>query len=372
MSFLFHLFRPHATHSPRPSGTPLPPSSAPPAEPTGPASIPDRPGPFRFSSGAQGSKLAGGVGGEDLLQPVGMAYWNNLNAHAGQPDLYAFLGTQAGVWLYRIDKATLQVERLVKLRPGTGEGWYFSKVDPHWLYLQDGPQLRRHHILTHAEEIVWDVSDLGETLWQCHSSQDGQAHSGTLQRQWQAIGCAARHQGTTHVFPVDARYDECQIDTSGQWLLIKEGNDNRLIHLASGQEWTITDAQRALGHSDMGEGYMIGEEDQSDPGGVIRRWDFTPAGPVDRGAIYSSDWTPMSRYVSHCNAPQPVILLTHAQELIKVSLEGLPPQVICPTLWAGGDYATRPKANLDPHGQWACWTTNYLGGPLTAFLVCIP
>ena len=68
--------------------------------------------------------------------------------------------------------------------------------------------------------------------------------------------------------PRDA-YDECQVDKSGRWLLIKEGDGNRIIDLERGNEFAISNAAGAVGHSDMGWGYVIGEDDRSNPGGVF-------------------------------------------------------------------------------------------------------
>lgn len=381
MSFLFKTFRPRKSRPTPPADMPPdypapdPPGPDPaPVPPAGGEGVPGEPGPFRFPNGAQGIRLSPAF---LSLLPVGMAYWNNLNAHAGQPDIYAFLGTTSGVWLFRIDKATLHPEPIVNMRPGTGEGWYFDKLDPHQLFLQDGPRLIRHHILTHQEEVVWDISASrpGHYLWQCSSSHDGQHHAAILKEEgtYRPIGSLALRHGREHFLPIERYpYDEPQIDKSGRWLLIKEAHDNRIRDLDTGQDFWIPDVAGAVGHSDTGFGYVVGEENQSDPGGVIRRWNLLPGGPQDAGAVYATDWTPMSRYVSHCNAPQPFILLTLADTLYKVYLDGRPTQIVCPTLWAGGGDETKPRAALDPHCQWAIWTTNYQGGPLVAFLARLP
>ena len=61
-------------------------------------------------------------------------------------------------------------------------------------------------------------------------------------------------------------YDECQIDKSGRWLVIKEnvdgrdGEDNRIIDLQSGAEQVFLDRDGAAGHSDLGYGYLVAED----------------------------------------------------------------------------------------------------------------
>ena len=128
----------------------------------------------------------------------------------------------------------------------------------------------------------------------------------------------------------------------------------------------------------MGEGYVIGEEDQAEPGGVFRQWDFTEEGPEDAGVIFDTDWTRMSRYLSHCNAPQPRVLITLASELWLVRLDAVHQETrIAPTLAHSTDpqqpYERKPKASLDPSGEWACWTADPTGsGQLEAFLVRLP
>jgi hypothetical protein len=61
-------------------------------------------------------------------------------------------------------------------------------------------------------------------------------------------------------------FDECQIDKSGRWLVIKEnvdgrnGEDNRIIDLQTGQESVFLDEDGAAGHSDVGYGYLVAED----------------------------------------------------------------------------------------------------------------
>jgi hypothetical protein len=139
----------------------------------------------------------------------------------------------------------------------------------------------------------------------------------------------------------------------------------------------------------MGWGYVVGEEDQSNPGGVFRLWTFTSDGPVNGGPMYYTDWTGLSRYVSHGNAvqspPQAQIALfsssyegdaPRANELVVARLDGsLHCRVICPNLTdlsapGGGDpYWRKTRANLDPVGQFACFTGNMGTDRIDAFLV---
>jgi hypothetical protein len=375
MSFLAKAFgRRRPSRPPAPPTPQTTPRTFPNPTLQGPEGVLHIPGPFIFPDyQTQGVRLTTGY---ENLFPVGMAYWNNINAHLAEPHLYVILGMRRGeVGLWKVDKTTLEVTDLGPFRRGTGEGWYFSKVDPHLLHLVEGPRLLTRHILTGEERTLLDISDThpGCTLFQPHSSRDGTAHSATVKdANYEDLGCVALSHGRLSFFGREGAYDECKIDKSGEWLLIEQNNDNKIIHLATGDVLSIPDQGLALSHCDTGFGYAIGEENYSDPGGVFRRWNFLPGQlPQDGGVIFSMDWTPMSRYVSHCNAPQSSVLITTPHELIAVDLTTLARRPVAPTLGdpspsGSSDYDLKPKANLDPPGQWACWTT---GTPLVAYLV---
>src|SRR5207244_13582983 len=79
------------------------------------------------------------------------------------------------------------------------------------------------------------------------------------------------------------KYDKCQIDASGRYLVIKEkvgGDsrdvDNRIIDLTNDSERVLRDSNGAGGHSDNGYGYMIAA-DNMEPSipGAIRRWNLS-------------------------------------------------------------------------------------------------
>ena len=92
-------------------------------------------------------------------------------------------------------------------------------------------------------------------------------------------------------------YDECQIDKSGRWLVIKEKTgadsksevDNRIIDLQTGNERVLLDRNGAGGHSDMGAGYMVASDNLNPQPGAVRVWRFDmdvtrrPATGVGRG-----------------------------------------------------------------------------------------
>ena len=112
----------------------------------------------------------------------------------------------------------------------------------------------------------------GKYLWQMHSSGDDRVHSATVKdsNTYQDLGCLVYREDThQHLFFTPrGDYDECQIDKSGRWLVIKENvdnaynEDNRVIDIETGAEQVLWDQNGAAGHSDMGYGYIVGEDDK--------------------------------------------------------------------------------------------------------------
>jgi hypothetical protein len=284
--------------------------------------------------------------------------------------------------LFSVDKGSGRVQkaRALPFRV-TGEGCYWSFRDPNTIFVPQANRLVAYDVVSGQSR---DAVTAASPIAQCHSSLDSRVHSFTI-----AGGAGVSRDGAIRVFPPKAAYDECHIDKSGRWLLIKEGDGNRVIDLDSGNEFAIANAAGALGHCDMGWGYVVGEEDQSDPGGVFRLWTFTANGPVNGGPVYFTDWTALSRYVSHGNATQAppdrhAALFSssllgdapRANELVVARLDGsLQCRVICPNLTdlsapgGGEEYWRKTRANLDPVGQFACFSANMGSDRIDAFLV---
>jgi hypothetical protein len=373
------------------------------------AFLPDR-GRFTFPSpydttGIRVTNVEDCPGGID---PIGYSYWSQINNHRRGTELLVVIGLNRqrggqGPTLFAVDKATGDVERHAPLfdlsHPlswSTGEGWYFSATRPTILYLPVGNELRRYDVLTHESESVF-TSDPGTYLWQCHSSADDRVHSATLRRNdtYEMLGAITYREdrGQRRTFEARGAFDECQIDKSGVWLVIKENDHNRILDLETGIERLLRDEEGAVGHSDCGYGYLIGEDDRAPEPGTFRRWQLTPEGPTDGAVVYHMvGWSPMSRHVSHNNAQpgspesQSVIVscahredLPRANEIVRVPLDGsLICQVLAPTLVdldaSGGEttYAKLPKASVDITGEYVLWSSNAGGDRLDAFLVYHP
>jgi hypothetical protein len=244
------------------------------------------------------------------------------------------------------------------------------------------------------------LKPFGCVLWQWHSSNDGQRHSATVKRvadNYKPIGSIVY---PWRWVPAIGDLDECQLDKSGEWLLIKEnvdgqdGEDNRIICLADGRERALKDRDGAAGHSDNGYAYMVAADNWNALPNAIRVWMFDAAQqPQGRVVYHSPVWDVELNHISHCNArpgaPDNQYVIgsgatrhvgPRANEIVAFPLDGsLRVLVIAPTMVdldapGGGsdDYSKLPKGNVDVTGQYFCWTSNCGSDRLDAFLVKVP
>jgi hypothetical protein len=364
-------------------------------------------------------------GGADCVDYVGYSYWRNMNNHAGSAAMYIFVTLDrarggGGPTLFSLDKAS---DALTKVGPlfsassalswATGEGWYFSGTRPTALYLNDGPALKRYDVVSKVFETVFDVSTqpgifgANRIVWQLHSSNDDKVHSSTLKdgTTFADLGCFAYQEDIRRFsyFPIrstSSAYDECQVDKSGRWLLIKEnvdglqGEDNRIIDLSSGTETTLLDQNGAAGHSDNGYGYMVAADNWDAHPNAIKLWRFGQNPLQGRLVYHNMDWNVSApNHASHANAkpgiaPEQQYMCgsganrtntNRANEIICFPLDGsLRVLVVAAVMTelnaAGGgdDYSKMPKGNMDLTGQYFIWTSNMRGNRLDAFLVRVP
>lgn len=285
------------------------------------------------------------------MVPRMYSYWSNASVYKTTVDVFA--GHADGtVHFYRVQMATGAVERLGALLPyaGTGEGWSWTAAA--YLYLCDGPRLRCVNPFTGDDRVVMDVSQRfpGCDIWQAHSSDDGRAYSATLRQMtsdgpYINLGTVYQHAtGAWNFFARKGVLDESQIDASGRYLIIKEDDDNRIITLETGDERTIRNVDGALGHSDCGNGFAVGENDQIgacvfmdlvtlEQRELFKTWDQGYVAVRGHTCIHSGDTT---------------------IDLVALDGSGLTP-LIEHGANAGNDYDRRVKANLDPTGHIATY-----------------
>jgi hypothetical protein len=241
-------------------------------------------------------------------------------------------------------------------------------------------------------------------------------HSATLKDSgYNDLGCLAYREDTRQFFYYPQKglnYDECQIDKSGRWLVIKEKTgvdsssevDNRIIDLENGSERVLSDRNGAGGHSDNGFGSMLAADNYNPQSGAVRLWDFNldmrggqPVASV-RGQgtlVYETEsWDYDVGHVSFGNARQGVPVdqqyacasnasrkdLPRANEVVCFKLDGSMTTVVAaPNITdlnaSGGgtdDYRKYPKGNLDVTGEYYIWTANSGTNRIDAYIVRVP
>ena len=358
-------------------------------------------------------------GGADCVRPIGYSYWRNMNNHVDSNEMLIFLGLDrnrggSGPTLFSYDKFTDVVTKRGPLFASdhrlsweSTSGWYFSATRPTTIYINDGSTMLRYDVLSHASEVVFDVSGkfgADREVWQMSSSYYDDVHAATLRIKGTNtfLGCLVYFEATGQLsfYAKAGNFDECEIDKSGRFLMIFEqidgrnGMDNRIIDLATGHEERHLDAPgvASLGHHDMGFGYAVGHDHYNHLPNATLTWNLSPAavGPV---AHRDYNWDlAQAQHISHTNA-QPNLpkeqqyacgsnadRLTYAQnEILCFKLDGsLNQLVVAPVMTnldasgGGSDYDKAPKGNLDVTGRYFIWTTNLGGNRLDAVVVKVP
>lgn len=267
---------------------------------------------------------------------------------------------------FNVNLESRTVLRLGALLPyvGTGEGWYFDRDG--FMYLCDGPLLRRVHPLTGSDVVVLDISASlpGSRLWQAHSSDDGTTHSATVERitsdgPYERLGTVVQRHGALRFIARQGTLDESQVDASGRYLVIKEDDDNRILDLVDGSERRITNAEGALGHSDCGSGVAVGENDQI---GACVSMDLAT---LQQRSLFST-W---NMGVVSVRAGRCIVTDQTHVKLVALDGSGVRPLVEHGMQGSGYDFLCR--ANLDPTGRVAMYVSNAAGGRMDAYLLAL-
>ena len=169
-----------------------------------------------------------------------------------------------------------------------------------------------------------------------------------------------------------------------------DGEDNRIIDIETGSEQVLLDKEGALGHLDMGYGYMVGADNYNPlPNAtVLIKFPLTSlTRPVGTVVHINKDWqTAEVNHISHQNrqpgGPENQIACgsnadkSGENNIVCFHLDGSMKKVsVAPvmtdlTASGGGDsYSKFPKGNLDITGEYFFWTSNSGGSRLDAYIV---
>jgi hypothetical protein len=381
--------------------------------------------------------------GQDCVDMI-YSYWRNMSNSTGSNSMYVFIGLDRnrggqGPTLFSYDKTTDQLTEVGPLFDpsspfswNSGEGWYFSYGMPTKLYMQSGSKLLRYDVLAKTFETVFDSTAQypNTVIRQTNSSNDDDVHSATLQdaSSYASLGCIAYKSSTQQFFYYAAQgnFDECQIDKSGRYLLIKEklpsdpcsscDEDNVFVDLQTGVQTVLMDQSGAGGHSDMGYGWYVAVDNWNNNANAWRLWDVssplsvggpTGAGGVPQGGLvyHSLSWsafapshisfenanntTPINQQYA-CGGAANGAIVPHSNEIVCFLLDPATPAateqtlVVAPVMTdlsaTGGnatcpsctDYGKDPKGNIDPTGQYFFWVSNMGGSRMDAFIVKVP
>jgi hypothetical protein len=380
-------------------------------------------------------------GSTDCVNSIGYSYWANMNNSTGSNLMYMFVGlekaygTGDGINIFSLDKTTGSVVKVGSLFPAndrrsywSGEGFYFSPVRPSILYVKSStdPFLQTYDIFTHTTQTVFDISSApgvavfgaNRYITQVHTSNDELNHSFTVSdtSNYYPTGCGV-YLGASNTFkfyPIPAGstdYDECQIDKSGQWLLIKEQLDNvddvdsRVINLSTNQQTdylnqVINGVNNAVGHSDVGFGYVVGFDHWGYDYPQYRLWQLGSS-PHSPGTIIYRDpsWSSGGSmgHVSWVNAAPENVTPLNKQFLCGAlavpfatsgtrsnEIDCFKPDnsqdvlVVAPIMTnlaatgGGSGYNQDAKGNVDPTGQYFIWNSNLGTSRQDIFVVKIP
>src|SRR6185369_17731528 len=147
---------------------------------------------------------------------------------------------------------------------------------PTTLYVGLDTKLSRFDVLTKATTTVFDIAaQFGDDKEVYHTltSNDDKVHSFILRliNNRELLGCGVYREDTQRFsyFPAVGTFLDCEIDKSGQWLLIKEDRDNqgredsRIVNLLTGAETVLLEAAGSPGAFDNGFGSMISADPSS-------------------------------------------------------------------------------------------------------------
>jgi hypothetical protein len=351
------------------------PNGRPPdAPPPGVAPAPVQPPPTPIVPPAGGGLAAGRlvrVTNEDDGQILNRIYsygdWSNAVVLGDA--IYAFVGHADGrPRFFRVTPATGEIERLGSLLGygGTGEGWGWTAAGD--IRLCDGPRLRLVNPLTGRDDVVLDISagHPGCRLWQAHSSDDLQTFSATVERivaegPYPRLGTFVSYRGEQRFYPpVLGALDESQVTPDGRFLIIKEGpsrqvTHNRVITLATREERQIFDHERALGHSDCGVGFLIGEADKPDPG-MCGIWEIGHPLTIDR-------FIPVfpTLNMGHISVRGRVGLHSDHTWLNRIDIDARRRTPLLAHGMMGSGYEFEVHANLSPCGRIGAYVSNVAG-----------
>jgi len=289
----------------------------------------------------------------------GYSYWPSVY-NKGEDVWYAFVGHADGhPRFFKIEGTA--ITRLGSLLPftGTAEGWFWTQSGD--VMLCDGPRLLRVNPFTGQQTIALDVSSThpGCDIWQAHSSDDGRTHSATVRQivsdgPYPKLGTVVQCASGRLFYRATGNLDESQITADGSYLIIKETDEqgrlyNRIISCDDGGDGYRLNPGEAIGHSDCGPDFIVGEDSQL--GQCIR---FDPR-TLERRTLLGT-WN-----LGHVSVRGGRCLRSTLFDLSLINLDGSGETKLLEHGMIGEGYDHQVFGNLSPGGSVAAWVSNQAG-----------
>jgi hypothetical protein len=330
----------------------------PPAPPFDPGPSPEPPAPTEPVPG--GRRVIRVTDPSDgRLINRGYAYHSQVFYREQTGSAFLFAGHEGGMpRFFEVHLASGAVSRLGSLINfvSEGEGWYWDRHG--FVYLHSGPRLHRiNPFAVHDDTVVMDISAThpGCRLWQCHSSDDGRAHSGTVQRivadgPYVKLGTVVQLPDRQEFFGAEGDLDESHISACGLFVVIEEGHNNRIYNFETGGGPTrISNAEGALAHIDMGHGFMVGEDDQRGACTWINLRN------IHERRVLHETWG-----MGHVSVRNGRCLLSNDSGIYLVPMDGSRQlEKVADHGMVGSGYDYQVHANLDPTGRLGAWLSNH-------------
>lgn len=278
------------------------------------------------------------------------SYWSNAWVH---PDGATFVfGGNPGPSFYRIDPSG-DIHELGTLSVRSGgetEGWYWDLNGR--LYIADGNTFWYVNPFDGSAQEIYSAPG---PLWQPHSSLDGQVHSATLKdSSWRKIATVVWYRGRLLRFDAIGELDESIVTKDGEWLVIEEKwlipgtpeakDHNRIIRLATQEEYVLSQWDGAVGHCDTNLDSVIGEDDEH---GACVVWNLRER---SRRELWRT-WN-----MGHVSWQAGRLLSSDNESLTLVDTNSAAMQhVQSHGIHVTSDYDTQVRANLSPCGKRATY-----------------
>jgi hypothetical protein len=377
-------------------------------------------------------------------------YFQQINAHGGQPVIRVFAkhdhrDGMPGNSIIEYNKTTGAVSdplpcfngsTIYRVATAIGDP-FWSKNDPDIMYWSYAGMALRGNFSTIDGTNTLDASDVdvifdattldpSYTIFAGQVSGDDRWYAGTLKSNSTGV---YRDLGTIVIDMVNNQHivipkvrsesgAECNLDTSGRWLLIKEDitgqfeYDNRIFDLSVGisdggtallaTEKTLLDQNGAGGHMSLGDEYLVNNNNFGPGFGSVELWDFRePATSWDytvhatRIGNVAVSGAPAPNHQSFFNcqprsvkpiseqfcmgngATTPAPSVPFSSEIFCIPCdESFNYLSCCPVMTKTdgvmGYYNSLPKACIDYYGEWVLWSSNLGTTEHDLFLVRIP